>query len=57
MWSACTCRIPRQTNHIETRFQTDAEGTLMTVRMTFARRQDTRANACDRHGTGHGSEL
>jgi len=34
-WSGCTCPAPTPDNHVETRFDADGAGTLMTIRMTL----------------------
>jgi hypothetical protein len=47
---------PTPGSRVETRFEPDATGTLMTMRMTLPVR-DAGGNACDRHGTRNGSEL
>jgi uncharacterized protein YndB with AHSA1/START domain len=50
-------RLPDPTldNYVETRFEPDGNGTLMTMRMTLPN-AETRG-ACDRHGARDGSEL
>jgi hypothetical protein len=35
MWSGCISLIPLQQNRVETRFDADGTGTLMTIRMTL----------------------
>ena len=48
---------PTPDNHVETRFDPDGAGTLMTMRMTLAGCRNEDAHARDRHGARNGSEL
>ena len=48
---------PTPDNHVETRFDADGTGTLMTMRMSSARCSDASGHARDRDGTRNGSEL
>lgn len=54
MLSACTCRNPTPDNRVETTFDADGEGTLMTIRMMLPDAQ-TRA-AMLSSGMEHGME-
>ena len=48
---------PTPDNHVETVFEADGKGTLMTMRMTSAQCRDPGGDVGDRHGEWHGSEL
>jgi uncharacterized protein YndB with AHSA1/START domain len=48
---------PTPDNHVETRFDAEGTGTLMTMRMTLPDAQTRAAMIATRHGTRNGSEL
>ena len=48
---------PTPDNHVETRFDADGAGTLMTMRMTLPDCRDAGGDAVHGHGTRNGSEL